>query len=125
MSSGEPVSSVGVTSPPPLLYLKESVAKDSDKCDCRKPKTGMFTRAEKELGIRAGGRYFIGDGRTDVEAGRSMKLKTILILSGKTSRAEIEGWANKPDYVFKDLLEFCYIAPNCTSDLFVGHCLTI
>lgn len=78
---------------------------DKDNCDCRKPKTGMFDRAEKELGIKANGAYFIGDGKMDVEAGRKMGLKTILVLSGKTVLEDVEKWETKPDYIFKDLLE--------------------
>ena len=81
------------------------VHQDKDNCDCRKPKTGMFIKAEKELGIRAKGHYFIGDGKMDVEAGNNAGLKTILILSGKTSPDDIGEWEVKPDYIFKDLAE--------------------
>ena len=78
---------------------------DSDNCDCRKPKAGMFRLAEKELGIKSAGSYFIGDGRTDVDAGKEMGLKTALVLSGKTPLEDVAGWGSKPDYIFKDLLE--------------------
>ncbi|MFA6321766.1 MAG: HAD family hydrolase [Candidatus Omnitrophota bacterium] len=81
------------------------VHQDKDNCDCRKPKTGMFVRAEKELGIKSGGAYFIGDGKMDVEAGSRMGLKTILVLSGKTAPEAVAEWAIKPDHVFKNLLE--------------------
>lgn len=81
------------------------VHQDSDNCDCRKPKTGLFTKAENELGIKSRGTFFIGDGRMDVEAGRSIGLKTVLVLSGKSSAEDAAGWDVKPEYVFKDLLE--------------------
>lgn len=81
------------------------IHQDSDNCDCRKPKIGLFRRAEKELGIKSEGSYFIGDGRVDVEAGRAARLKTILVLSGKTKLEDVEGWGVKPDYTFKDLPE--------------------
>jgi len=81
------------------------IHQDKDNCDCRKPKTGLFRQAEEELGIKAEGSYFIGDGKTDVEAGSRAGLKTVLLLSGKTPSADIEEWAVKPDHVFKDLLE--------------------
>lgn len=81
------------------------VHQDSDNCGCRKPKTGMFTQAEKELGVKAAGAYFIGDGKTDVDAGRSMGLKTALVLSGKTPFEDVEKWGYSPDHIFKDLLE--------------------
>ena len=35
------------------------IHQDSDNCDCRKPKAGMFRQAEKELNIRSAGKYFI------------------------------------------------------------------
>ncbi len=78
---------------------------DKDNCDCRKPKPGLFMQAEKELGIKARGEYFLGDGKTDIEAGRSAGLKTILVLSGKTSKDKIAEWDVQPDYVFKDMLD--------------------
>ena len=81
------------------------VHQDSDNCDCRKPKTGLFRQAEKNLRISAKGHYFIGDGRTDVEAGRRAGLKTVLVLSGKTPSSEIDAWEAKPDYIVKDLME--------------------
>lgn len=81
------------------------IHQDSDNCDCRKPKTGMFRQAERELGIKSKGAYFIGDGKVDVEAGKSMGMKTALVLSGKTPAEEIDEWEIKPDHIFKDLLE--------------------
>ncbi len=81
------------------------IHQDSDNCACRKPKTGMFTQAENDLGIRAAGAYFIGDGKADIEAGKLLGLKTILVLSGKTSTGDVEGWDLKPDHMFKDLSE--------------------
>ena len=81
------------------------VHQDSDNCDCRKPKAGMFERAEKELGVSAAGNFFIGDAKTDVEAGNGKGLKTVLVLSGKTDLEALGGWGFKPDYIFDDLLE--------------------
>ena len=77
----------------------------SDDCDCRKPKIGLFKQAEKELGIKASGSYFIGDTKTDIEAGEKMGLKTVLILTGKTGLEDIRSSEAKPDYIFDNLLE--------------------
>ncbi len=79
------------------------VHQDSDNCDCRKPKTGLFEQAKKETGINPQGAYFIGDGRTDVEAGKKLGMSTILVLSGKSSKEEIRAWDVKPDHVCDDL----------------------
>jgi len=78
---------------------------NSDNCDCRKPKTGLFEKAEKELGIKASGNYYVGDGKMDVLAGKKMNFKTVLVLSGKTTEEILKTWDIKPDYLFKDLLE--------------------
>lgn len=74
-----------------------------ENCACRKPKTGMFEKAEQELGIKAEGAYFIGDGKVDVEAGKGYGLKTVLLLCGKTDVHDVEGWTAKPDLIFNDL----------------------
>lgn len=75
----------------------------SDNCECKKPKTGLFRKAEEELGIKVKDTYFIGDGIMDIEAGHSLGLKTVLLLSGKTAKDHINGWKIKPDYIFNDL----------------------
>ncbi|OGW75396.1 MAG: hypothetical protein A2Z72_03015 [Omnitrophica bacterium RBG_13_46_9] len=77
----------------------------SDNCGCRKPKIGLFKQAEKDLGVRASGKFMIGDGKMDIEAARSMGLKAILVLSGKTDLEEVDSWKFKPDFIFKDLAE--------------------
>ena len=78
---------------------------DNDNCDCRKPKIGMFKTAEAELGVELAGAYFVGDGKTDIEAGSSAGLKTILVLSGKTELDKVEEWGVRPDHIVKDLAE--------------------
>ena len=81
------------------------IHKDEDNCDCRKPKPGMLESAAKKYGIDPKTTYFIGDDKKDILAGKRIGCKTILVLSGKSSHKDIEGWEDKPDHVFKDLLE--------------------
>ncbi|MBI4137966.1 MAG: D-glycero-beta-D-manno-heptose 1,7-bisphosphate 7-phosphatase [Candidatus Sungbacteria bacterium] len=50
-----------------------------DSCDCRKPKIKMFLRAVKDFGISLDKSWFVGDGETDVIAGREANIKTIKI----------------------------------------------
>ena len=78
---------------------------ESDNCNCRKPKTGLFRKAEREMGVKAKGAYFIGDGKMDIEAGERMGMKTVFVLSGKTSLEKMRGSGIKPDYIFDDLNE--------------------
>lgn len=76
-----------------------------DDCGCRKPEIGLFQKAEKDLDVNAKGNFFIGDGKTDIEAGNRMEMKTVLVLSGKTSLDKVHEWHIKPDYIFDDLRE--------------------
>ena len=81
------------------------IHKDEDNCNCRKPRPGMLEMAAKKYKIDLKTTYFIGDGKTDVMAGKKIGCRTILVLSGKSSLKDVEGWEEKPDYIFKDLLE--------------------
>jgi D,D-heptose 1,7-bisphosphate phosphatase len=78
-----------------------------ENCDCRKPKPGLFYRAQEELGdINFGESFFVGDSEVDAQAGKAAGVKTILVLSGKTRDAkETESWTAKPDFIVKDLRE--------------------
>ncbi|MFQ5952589.1 MAG: HAD-IIIA family hydrolase [Candidatus Omnitrophota bacterium] len=77
-----------------------------EDCSCRKPKTGLFTKAGKELGIQDfEGKYYIGDTERDIESGKKVGLKTILVISGKSSREDAEKWDHKPDHICSDLME--------------------
>lgn len=72
-------------------------------CDCRKPGTGMFRRAAREYGIDLAGSYFIGDAKTDVEAGLSAGCKTVLVLTGRTAINDVDDWEFMPDHIAPDL----------------------
>jgi D-glycero-D-manno-heptose 1,7-bisphosphate phosphatase len=78
---------------------------DKDNCECRKPKTGLIEQAARTMHIDFKNTYLIGDSIGDVEAGKRMGMKTILVLSGKTSMPELTGWDMQPDYIKGNLLE--------------------
>lgn len=51
-----------------------------DACDCRKPKTGLLKAAfEANPTAEPAGSWMVGDGVTDIEAGRTYGLKTAFI----------------------------------------------
>lgn len=81
------------------------VHKDEDNCDCRKPKPGMLEEAAKKYGVDLEKTYFIGDDKKDIGAGKRAGCKTVLVLSGKSKREDVKDWPEKPDHIFKDLLE--------------------
>ncbi len=78
------------------------------KCRCRKPETGMIEKAVKDLGIECSKSYMIGDRGADIEFGRRIGTKTILVLTGY-GKGEWEyfgrQWKSKPDFVAPDLYE--------------------
>ncbi len=78
----------------------------TDNCTCRKPNTGLVEKHLKRLKVKKSQRskiYFVGDSITDVQTGKRAHLKTILVLSGRESKANKKNWQVMPDYVTKDL----------------------
>jgi len=53
-----------------------------EKCNCRKPKPGLFLKAAEEMEIDLSQSWMIGDILNDVEAGKRSHCKTILIDNG-------------------------------------------
>lgn len=54
-----------------------------DNCDCRKPKTGMFHRAQRVQDLDLKASYMIGDTDTDIKAARSIGAYPILVTTGR------------------------------------------
>jgi len=74
-----------------------------DNCDCRKPQTGLFKKAFKDLNIDSSKSFIIGDKMLDVEAGYKMGLKTILVPEDKEKvEKEMRTTNIKPDFVSKN-----------------------
>lgn len=48
-------------------------------CDCRKPQTGLLSRAETDWFIDKAKSWMIGDSQSDILAGNSYGIKTVLI----------------------------------------------
>jgi D-glycero-D-manno-heptose 1,7-bisphosphate phosphatase len=53
-----------------------------DDCDCRKPKPGLLTRVERELGLSVQRAPFIGDKLSDIEAARAANACPVLVRTG-------------------------------------------
>lgn len=79
-----------------------------DKCNCRKPKTGLFENAIEEHDIDVSQSYMIGDKILDVCAGKKIGVKTVLIPEAHV-RDEIlstkNEWECHPDYVADDFMD--------------------
>jgi len=58
---------------------------DKDSCDCRKPGTGMLTRAAREVpGVDLESAAIVGDSESDMEAGRRLGLTLVKIGAAST-----------------------------------------
>ncbi len=77
--------------------------RDSDNCDCRKPKTGLLRQAVSDSGLTPTISFFIGDSFRDMHAARCFGAKSILVLSGKEKESDRNHWEFEPDHVFDNL----------------------
>ena len=79
---------------------------DQDNCVCRKPKTGLFKQAILGKAVDLSETFFIGDSQRDIEAGKNLGCKTILVLSGHTkTEQEVGDFKFRPDFIAVDLLD--------------------
>jgi len=59
---------------------------DEGQCDCRKPLTGLFEQAFRDFpAAHAGNSVVVGDSLRDIEAGRRLGMRTILVDDGAAS----------------------------------------
>ena len=75
-------------------------------CKCRKPETGLFEDATRNLPFLKDRTYFIGDKKTDMEAGKRFGVKTVFVRTGhgKTDEANLT-LDLRPDLVADNLLD--------------------
>jgi len=53
-----------------------------DGCQCRKPKTALFLKAAEEHNIAPKNSYVVGDQQMDIDAGKALGCKTVLVTTG-------------------------------------------
>ena len=86
--------------------------KDENRCKCRKPLTGLFTQAEERmkkeaLAVDKGKSWMIGDDVTDILAGKTYGINTVLV----EDSADISGDSNGIKcYRTRNLLEAVKLA---------------
>jgi D-glycero-D-manno-heptose 1,7-bisphosphate phosphatase len=73
---------------------------DKDKCDCRKPKTGLLCEAAAALGFDLHASFMVGDRWRDISAGAAAGCTTILVGDGYGER-----FPDLPDYRASNLGE--------------------
>mgnify|MGYP000462907241 CR=1 FL=1 len=73
-----------------------------------KPSPVMMRAARKMLGLRTDETIVIGDTmETDILGGVSMGYRTVLVLSGSTSRGDLARYAYRPDLIVESLADLC------------------
>ena len=79
-------------------------------CECRKPMPGLLLQAAKELDIHLSKSWMIGDGLTDIKAGKSAGCKTVLLGKMKCELCRlIDKEDARPDAIASNLLEAAQI----------------
>lgn len=74
-------------------------------CECRKPKPGMILTAAKKYNISLARSYVIGDRSSDIEAGKVVNCKTILL----TRESQKFNSREHPDVIIKDMRQIARI----------------
>ena len=79
----------------------------SEQCKCRKPKAGMLTQAAQEHGIDGQRTFMVGDKVSDIDAGRRVGCRTILVLTGYGEQAREEFISSnfQPNHTSTDLYD--------------------
>ena len=85
-------------------HPKKGIGEYKLDCQCRKPEPGMFLQAKKELDIDFNNSIMVGDKVSDVEAGRKLGMRSILVKTGH-GKKEIEK-LNFQCEIYESLWEF-------------------
>jgi len=87
-------------------HPEASVKRLKANCGCRKPKPGLLLEAAKDLNIDLSQSWMIGDGLTDVQAGKSAGCRTILLGKMKCELCHLMDEQDAhPDFIAANLLE--------------------
>jgi D-glycero-D-manno-heptose 1,7-bisphosphate phosphatase len=78
-----------------------------DNCGCRKPRAGLLREVAGKFGVDLTKAWLVGDKLTDVQAGKVVGCRTILVKSGVLPEADRvrPGRPDTPDFIGEDLLD--------------------
>ena len=86
-------------------------------CDCRKPDPGLLLKAAEEMHVDLSRSWMIGDGLTDIKAGKSAGTRTILIGKMKCELCHyLQEDGSGPQAVCSDLLEAVRVIESAESN---------
>ena len=91
-------------------------------CICRKPSPKMILDSAKDFNINLSKSYFIGDSVSDIKAGMSAELKTILVKTGYgvESISILQNENYFPSFVAENLTEACKFIINDSSGVMIS-----
>ena len=76
---------------------------DADKCNCRKPKTGMLEDIATRFRCDLNGVPAIGDSLRDLQAAVAVGAEPLLVLTGKGAKAQLDPKLPAGTLIFADL----------------------
>ena len=94
-------------------------------CNCRKPNPGMLVQAAQEHRIDLQRSFVVGDKLSDLDAGRRVGCRTVLVLTGYgiEAREHFKNSHCQPDFTAQNLLEAVkWILTQCGSNVVVRTC---
>jgi D-glycero-D-manno-heptose 1,7-bisphosphate phosphatase len=79
----------------------------NEGCECRKPKAGMLLQASRKHGIDMRRAFIVGDKVSDLDAGRRVGCRTVLVLTGygEQAREDLVYSIFQPDYISSNLCD--------------------
>lgn len=87
-------------------HPEAKVERLKDNCECRKPKPGLLLQAAKDMDIDLSQSWMIGDGLTDVKAGKGARCRTILLGRMKCELCHLMDEEDaRPDAIASNLME--------------------
>ncbi len=82
----------------------------------------MMRAARKQLGLSTSETVMIGDTmETDILSGVQIGYRTILVLSGGTSRSDLARYAYRPDVVVPSIADLCDPTSTLRASLPIGN----
>jgi D,D-heptose 1,7-bisphosphate phosphatase len=86
-------------------------------CGCRKPEPGLLLQAAKDLDVDLSQSWMIGDGLTDIQAGKSAGCQTILLGKMKCELCHLMDEQDaRPDFIAANLLEAAKLVKSHKSE---------
>lgn len=87
-------------------HPEAKVEKLKANCNCRKPKPGLLLKAAEEMDINLFQSWMIGDGLTDIKAGKGARTRTVLLGRMKCELCRLmDDEEARPNAICSNLLE--------------------